>query len=337
MNRTRLKAPAFPVILISGLLAIAVGCAAPRAYKIIPVPADQALVESVVLDDGGFALPKIALIDVDGPIMNQKSGGLFTEGEHPVSLFVEKLNKAAADKSVKGVILRINSPGGSVTASDLMYSELLHFKQRTKGEKPVVTVLMDVAASGGYYLACGSDEIVAHRTTITGSIGVIMTLISVADTMNKIGVHATLITSGDMKAAGSPFQKLKPEERRVFQDLVNQFFDRFVEVVAAGRPGFDEERVREIADGRIWSAEDALEMGLIDRIGTLRDAAASMKERIGAKRVRVVTYHRPLGYKPNVYADTPSRSPQLNLINIDVPDQWPYPRAEFLYLWVPGL
>ena len=143
-----------------------------------------------------------------------------------MSLFVEKLDKATEDPSVKAIVLRINSPGGGVTASDLMYNEVMAYKKRTG--KPVVAVLMDVAASGGYYLACSADEIIAQPTTVTGSIGVIMQTVSFAGTMSKLGITADAITSGKMKDAGSPLKAMKPEEREIFQKLVNQFYDRFV-------------------------------------------------------------------------------------------------------------
>lgn len=315
-------------------LAAMTGCG-PQSFKITPVPADRTLEESVVLDEGGLLTPKIALIDVDGIIMNRQQSGLFSDGEHPVSLLIEKLDKAAKDKSVKALILRINSPGGSVTASDIMYSEVLRFKKETKGKRPVVAVLSDVAASGGYYVACGADRIVAHPTTVTGSIGVIMQMINFAGTMSKIGVKADAITSGKMKDAGSPLREMRPEEREVFQSLVDQFYDRFVKVVADGRPKLTEEQVRTIADGRVWSAQQALELGLIDEIGTLRDAVAGVKEQVGLKKVKVVTYHRPLNWKPNIYAESPPAQPQVNLINVTVPPTWVRPEPQFMYLWIP--
>jgi len=320
-------------LLLAGLAAA--GCG-PTAYKITPVPVDRSLEERVLIDEGGFASAKVVLVDVDGILANREEFSLFGEGENPVSFFVEKLDKAAADSAVRALILRINSPGGTVTASDLMHAEILHFKTRTGGKRPVVAVLMDVAASGGYYLACGADEIVAHPTTVTGSIGVIMQMVNFADTMAKLGIKADAITSGKMKDAGSPLRHMKPEEREVFQKLVDQFYDRFVKVVAEGRPKVTEQKVREIADGRVYSAPQALELGFVDKVGTLRDALADVKARINARRVRVVTYHRPLGWKPNIYAQEPVGPPQVNLVNVNLPKLWPYWEPQFLYLWAPA-
>jgi len=321
--------------LFGGLSAL-LGCG-PTAYKITPVPADRKLKETVLLDEGGFFPAKIVLIDVEGLLLNRRKSSLFGEGEHPVSLFVEKLDKAAADPSARALVLRINSPGGSVTAADIMHTEIRNFKKRDKGKRPVVAVLMDVAASGGYYVACAADEIVAHPTTVTGSIGVIMQTVNFAGTMAKLGISSDAITSGRMKDAGSPLRKMKPEEREIFQKLVDQFYDRFVTVVAAGREELTEQAVREVADGRVYSAQQALELGFVDRIGTLKDALADIKKQIGAKRVRVVAYQRPLGWRPNIYAAQPTGPPQVNLVNVTLPANWPHPEPQFLYLWAPGL
>ena len=143
-----------------------------------------------------------------------------------------------------------------------------------------------------------------------------------------------------MKDAGSPFRKMTDEEQRVFQGIVDDFFDRFVEVVADGRPRLDEAKVREIADGRVWTAQQALEAGLIDRIGTLRDAVEATKARTGASRVRVVTYHRPLAWKPNIYAQSPAGTGgtvnNYGLLNVNMPERLLTPAPMFLYLWQPS-
>lgn len=328
-----------PLLIATALSSLLAGCGATAtSYKITPVPADRTLEEAVLIDEGGLLPAKIVVIDVDGVIVNKRGSALFSEGENPVSLFVEKLDRAANDPRVKGLVIRINSPGGSVTASDIMYQELMHWKERTCHKKPVVAMMMDVAASGGYYLSCGCDEIVAQPTTVTGSIGVIMQMFNVVGTMRKIGVETDAIKSGKMKDAGSPFRELKPEERQVYQRLVDTYFDRFVKVVATGRPKLDEAKVRAIADGRVYSAQEALELGFIDKIGSLREALADVKDQIGATRVRVVAYQRPLGWKPNIYAENPAPAPQMNMINIQLPESWAaYSEPQFMYLWSPGM
>lgn len=322
--------------LAAGLAVLGVflpGCGA--SLLITPVFTRTALVETRVERDSWLARDKIAVIDVSGVLRNNRGMRLLGEGEHPVSLLREQLDKARKDPAVKAVILRINSPGGSVTASDLMHDEILRF--RTSG-KPVSAVFMDVAASGGYYIACACDEIVAHRTSVTGSIGVIMQLFDLSGTLHLIGVKPEAITSGPSKDAGSPFRALKPEERQQFQAIVDSLYERFVEVVVEGRPKLDEQQVRKLADGRIYHATQAAELGLVDRIGTLRETIQRLKEQVGSQRVQVVTYHRPLAYRPNYYAHTPyPATGQVNLVNFELPGLGQTGTPQFLYLWQPGL
>jgi protease-4 len=323
-------------IVVSATL-ISSGCA-PSAYKIEPVPVDQTLEETVLINEGGFAPPKIAQIDLTGVLLNGNTPQLLGEGENPVSLLVENLNKASEDNAVKAVLLRINSPGGTVTAADIMYHEILRFRRTARHPKPVVAMIMDVGASGGYYVACGCDEIVANRSSIVGSIGVIMQTFNLKGTLDKIGVQALAIKSGPLKDAGSPWRGMTEQEKRIFQGIIDDFFDRFVEVVADGRPRLTKDKVREIADGRVWTAQQALELGLVDRIGTLRDGLAVAKKMTKAARVRVVTYHRPLGWKPDIYSAMPGGGTVNNysLLNVNMPERFLTPAPMFLYLWSPG-
>ena len=225
------------------LLAAVAGCA-PASFLITPVPAKQQLVEQVVQRDSFWAYQKIALIDVDGVIANVRSSSLLgSSGENPVALFAEKLEQAAQDDDVEAVVVRINSPGGAVTASDIMYTELQRFREKTG--KPVVAAMLDVAASGGYYLACAADKIYAQPTTVTGSIGVIMLAPEFSGTMLKLGVQMNVIKSGDMKDMGSMFRAMNAEDRAVFQGLIDKMYARFLEVVARSRGGMDAERLRE--------------------------------------------------------------------------------------------
>jgi protease-4 len=300
---------------------------------ITPVSAQRDLQERVLMRDSWLAFDKIALIDVTGVLSNAPKRQLFGTGEHPVSLLLEQLNKARNDRAVKAVVLRINSPGGGVTASELMHDEITHFK---RSGKPVIAVLMDVAASGGYYIACACDEIMAQPSTVTGSIGVIMQLFDVSGTMEIVGVHADAVTSGAFKDAGSPFRSMRPEERDIFQTIVNDMYDRFIEVVDRGRPDLDETTVRTLGDGRVYSAKQALDAGLIDRIGTLREAVELAKQRAGVKRGRLVVYQRPFDYRSTYYANAATRSNQFNLLNIDLTDWAGSPTPRFMYLWTPG-
>ena len=322
--------------IIAAILATACPTACtPPSLLITPVFTQRELVETQLSRDSIFAFDKIALIDVSGMIQNTRKRSLLGVGDHPVSLLVEQLDKARRDASVKAVILRINSPGGTVVASELMHDEITHFK-KTSG-KPVIAVMMDVAASGGYYIACACDTIVAQPSTITGSIGVIMLMMDVSGTMKMIGIKSDAVTSGVHKDTGSPFREMRPEERELFQHIVDEMYDRFVKVVAEGRDDLDEQGVRRIADGRVYTASQALELGLIDRIATLRETIDTLKTQIKSKSVRVVAYMRPHDYRPNYYAQSPQRPVQsINLLNISIPASLTPQTPQFMYLWAPG-
>lgn len=309
----------------------------PEGLLIVPVSVKQDLVEQTLVSESVWTHDKIALIDVEGIILNAHEPRMLGEGEHSVARLLEQLDKARSDQNVRAVVLRINSPGGSVTASELMHNEITEFRDRTG--RPVVAVLMDVAASGGYYVACACDRIVAQRSTVTGSIGVIMQLFDLSGTMRKIGLAAPAITSGENKDAGSPFKELTPEERAIFQAIVDQMFDGFIDVVDQGRPDLTREQVLELADGRVFSAPQALEAGLIDGIASIQDTISAVKQELDLEHVRLVAYRRPLGYRPNYYAgaDPPARTgTQVNLLNVDASTWWLPPTPRFLYLWSPG-
>lgn len=326
-SRKRLFAVCIPAI---GLMNAA-ACSPTGSFKITALPSDLSLEERIIVRHPGWVSDRIAVIDIAGVLMNSREMGLLSEGEHVVSLVVEKLQKAAADRRVKAIVLRINSPGGTVTASDILYEEIRTFKERTG--KPVVAYFQDVAASGAYYLACAADEIIAQRTCVTGSIGVIMQMVDLSGTMTKLGITTDAITSGPMKDAGSPFRPMKTGERQLFQGLVDDFYAQFLTVVDTGRPKLTKEEVRKLADGRVYIANKALEVGLVDRIGTIQEALDAAKNRAGIKAAHVVLYHRPLGWSPNIYAQAQAEAtPTINLVNINVPDFWTR-RPSFMYIW----
>jgi protease-4 len=310
------------------------GCKAP-SFLITPVAEPRELEEIELAKDSLSAFDKIALIDVTGTIRNASPVELFVPAENPVSMLLEQLDMARRDSRVKAIILRINSPGGSVVASELMHDEITHF--RKESDKPIVALMMDVAASGGYYIACACDQIVAQTYTVTGSIGVIMMMFNVTGTMQKVGLSVEAITSGEFKDAGSPFKALSPEDRAIFAGIVLEMYERFVEVVAAGRPGLTKEQVRSLADGRVYSAKQALDAGLIDAIASPRETIEQIKEHIGARNVKLVTYARPYEYRPNYYAKTPAApAGDVNLLKINLPSSFAPAAPEFMYLWSPG-
>jgi protease-4 len=283
---------------------------------------------------------KVALIDVEGVIVNARTGGLFSPGENPVSTFRERLDAVACDGRVKAVVLRINSPGGGVTASDIMYRDLMAFREQT--HLPVVACMMDVAASGGYYLAMAADRVYAHPSTVTGSIGVIMPLYNAAGLLGTVGVKSDPIKSGPNKDLGNPARPMTGAERLILQGMVNSFYEQFVEVVARGRKHcLTPEQVRRLADGRVYTGVDAKKLGLVDEVGYLEDALCCALKMAGLDDAAVVAYDPGGGYRGSIYAR--AGIPKDINVKVDVPALSGLagltgPGASgFMYLWEPGV
>lgn len=312
------------------------GCG-PAVFQVELVPASRQLEETRVQRDKGlFVFDKIAIIDVDGVMINKARAGLMRSGENPVSLFIEKLDKAAADQSVKAVVLRLDSPGGTVAASDIMYHSLREFKRKTG--KPVIACVLSLGCSGAYYLACGCDGIMAQPSSVTGNIGTVFQTISVAGTMDKIGVKAVTIKSGQLKDLASPLHDLSDDERKVLEGVIKDLSNQFFDVVREGRKNIGEEKLAKLTDGRVFTAQQALQEGLIDKIGYLPDGIEWAKQMSGVHKASVVIYHRPLSYAPNAYGVATSSASGLGpLINVELPDWLNSSGAQFLYLWEPGV
>ncbi len=288
------------------------------------------LVETVVHGDVGA---KILLVQLDGVLSEEpQSASFFSAGESRIARLREELDRARNDPSVRALLLRVNSPGGTASASDIIYSEIARFKKE-RGI-PVVAQLMGVAASGGYYVALAADHIVAQPTTVTGSIGVIFGGVNLAGLMEKIGVENQTLVSGPYKDAGSMTRRMSPEERMQLQSVLDDLFERFVTVVAQGRSELDAEAIARLADGRIYSAVQALESGLVDEIGDLSDAVAAAEKAAGLGSSRVVTYHRPREYRKNLY----SVAAPAGDFDFGWAPAWSrlLPSPAFLYLWTPG-
>jgi protease-4 len=233
------------------------------------------------------------------------------------------------------VVLRLNSPGGTVAASDIMHHRLLEFKRKTG--KPVIACVVGLGCSGAYYLACGCDGIITQPSAVTGNIGTIFQTFSVAGTMEKIGVKAVTIKSGELKDMASPLHDLSEDEQRVLQGVIDELYEQFLEVVRQGRPDLSEQKIRELADGRVYTAKQALREGLIDKIGYLTDGIEWAREKAGVKKAKVVIYHRASSYKPNAYGSATANMEGLGpLINIDLPDWLASGESRFLYLWQPA-
>lgn len=303
---------------------------------------DNTLRETTVIDEGG---PKIAQIDVTGLILDSPRPELLGEGRHPVDELVARLEEAASDREVRAVVLRINSPGGGVAATETMYNEVRRFRERTG--KPVVTSMSEVAASGGYYLSLAGDESLAQATSITGSIGVIIPSINISEAMARWGVRSRSITSGANKDLASPLEPMRDEHYRVLQTMVDQFYAGFRERVVERREprGMDMRRADELMDGRVFTGSEAVKVGLVDRVGGLRDAFERAKALADVKSARLVKYHTE-GVKPRTpYAS--SRLPlepaaaggDINLIKLDAGSAllgFPFGGAAAYYLWMPN-
>ncbi|HHL40119.1 MAG TPA: signal peptide peptidase SppA [Deltaproteobacteria bacterium] len=300
----------------------------------IPVPTVEPLTEQVV---GGGGRHKVLIIDISGAISDEREAldVLGLKEKPPLTARIrEELDKAAADADVKAVVLRINSPGGVVTTCDIINHEIRRFKRERK--VPVVAQLMDVAASGGYYVAVAADAVVAHPTTVTGSIGVVAYMVNASGLLGKVGITDETIKSGGMKDLGSPLRPMTDEDRRVLQGIIDSLYERFIEVVDRGRPELDRETIRKLADGRIYTAGQALEHGLIDEIGYLERAVEIAKKRAGIEQALLVTYTRPGAYRANIYSGVPAAGPTtVNLINIDARALTAHLGVKFMYLWMP--
>ena len=245
---------------------------------------------SVVFEEeyvSGGGPDKIAVIPIEGQIASADSAVPGTQPPVTPEGLADALRQAAEDGSVAAVVLEVNSPGGGVTASDVMHQSILDFKQRTG--KPVVVSMGDVAASGGYYISTAADWIVANETTLTGSLGVFIPLLNLSEAADKYGVTQEYIKSGRFKAIGNPWDKLTAEEREIFQSIVQDDYNEFVEVIVEGRE-LSEERVREIADGRIYSGQQAKEIGLVDEFGGLEEAVRASRRLADIQEATVVRY-----------------------------------------------
>jgi len=213
---------------------------------------------------GRFAFgDRIAVVEIRG-VIAQSSG------------IIEEIHQYLEDDGVKAIILRIDSPGGGVGPSQEIHREILKVKEKKK----IVTSMGSVAASGGYYIACASDLIVANPGTITGSIGVLMEFTNIEELFKKIGIKGVVLKSGEHKDIGSPFREMTPEEKRIIQEVIDNVHQQFIKAVAEGRK-LDRSKVTEIADGRILTGEQAKQLGLVDQIGNLDDAIDAAAKLVG--------------------------------------------------------
>jgi protease-4 len=313
------------------VLMILTGC----AYVKVPVYPSLQPFEEKVLEGKGEK--KILLLDISGVISEKKkSTGLgLTQKASLIDRLKEELQRAEGDSAIVGAIVRINSPGGSVSATDIIHHELMNYKKERNVR--IVACLTGVATSGAYYIASAADEIIAHPTSITGGIGVIAMKFTIEKLLSKIGVEEVTIKSAEKKDLWSPFRPSTPEEKMIMQGIIDTFHERFVHAVYEGRrPRLTKEEIEGLADGRIFTADQALSAKLVDRVGYLDDALAGMKASLRLQDARVITYYRPGDYRGTIYSGVPGASEgEINLISIDKDSLDPLTGIRFMYLWKP--
>ncbi len=326
-----MRITAFLIVLVLGLS----GCG-PASVTFSLGPHDESLKETTVIEGTG---DKVAQIDVRGLIADEERSALFGNGTNPVDDLVARLEKAAQDREVRAVVLRINSPGGTVAASESMYQEVRRFRESTG--KPVVVSMGEVAASGGFYLAMAGDVVIAQPTSITGSIGVIIPTINVSEGLGSIGIHARSVKSGKNKDLANPLEPMRDEQYAVLQHMVDQFYAQFRGLVLERRAAAHHDlasRADELMDGRVFTGKEAAEIGLVDATGGVRDAFDRAMQLLGLEHARLVKYHAE-GRRPrSAYASdgTPPAGMEFNLVNIEGPiGLASFSGGRAYYLWMP--
>jgi len=275
---------------------------------------------------------KLAIVDIHGLLAKRYPSPSLLASDlsaDPVSDLKEALDRAAADGDVRGVLLRIDSPGGLVAWCDAMYREVERFRQRTG--KPVLAYVTGLGASGGYYVALGAGEIWAAPASTVGSIGVIAVFLNLKGLAEKIGVEIQVVKSGPKKDMGSLWRGLAPEEMKVMQGMIDHYYKRFLDLVVANRKELNREELSRLADGRLLTAQQAQSAGLIDRVGYLDEALKRLKELAGLEDAAVIAYARSYQYVNNIYS-----GPAAPSISLDLKQVLGVLSPGFYYVWYPA-
>jgi protease-4 len=300
-----------------------------------PAAVDPGEITATIVRPGKSPAPcaRIALVDVDGLLVNNNYGQLSPVSDNPLASFREKLEAVARDPQAIAVLLRINSPGGSVTGSDIMAEELRRFRAETG--KPVVASLMDLATSGAYLVAVQSDLIVAHPTSLTGGLGVIFNHYHLKDGMQQLGITPNDVKSGDMIDMGTVSRTLSPETRQLLQKMADSYRQRLQDRVRERRPSITPQDRQSLENGRIVLASEALSLHLVDRLGYVHDAIAEAERVAGVSGAEVAVYHR-VGYPArSLYAIDPVPTPMKEALPFSYPGLDRSKLPAFLYLWQP--
>lgn len=309
-----------------------VGCAAPQV-KLFSDATDP-LKESILR---GTDKGKLLVVSLQGVISTRPHQGTFRTMPGPVQEVVSQLHMAEKDEDIKGVLLKVDSPGGTATASDILYKEILAFKQRT--QKKIVVCMMNIAASGGYYISLPADVIYGHPTTITGSVGVVFMRPNITDLIEKIGLSMEVNKSGDKKDMGSPYRRPTAEEIKILQEVTDGLAEQFLNVVVKHRQ-LDKSIIEAVSTARVYLAEEAKALGLIDEIGYLDDAVETALEISGLpKTARIVAYRRSTFPNDNLYNPLTTRTniQAQPLIDLGVHRTQADLSPGFYYIWAPAL
>jgi len=290
---------------------------------------EQVLVEG----EGWFSKDKIVLVDIDGVIQGKESPSLLFPAENTASETKAQLDFARSDPEVKAVVIRISSPGGEVSACDVIRNEVKKLKAETR--LPVVACITDQGASGAYYVAVACDTVFAQPTAIVGSIGVILQHFDISGLMQKIGVASAPVKSSPKKDLNSLFRPMTDEERQILEKLVGDMYQRFIDVVAEGRPQLTKDEVRGLADGRVVSGVEAATLKLVDRVGYMADAIEEARRAAGIESPTIIRYTRVPKSGANVYTQTGPNQPAAREASLNLTvglDSTP----RLYYLWRPG-
>lgn len=321
-------------VLVIILIALVMAISGSGQGRQLRTPSGRVMVEHTI---SGAGKDKVLVVPITGMIADVDGGML--QAVASVSEVRDMLHVASKDPSIRALILDIDSPGGAVTACDVLHHELLAFAKQHNVK--VVAMGEDVVASGGYYLACSGDKIIIHPTTITGSIGVILPIYNMEKLFEKIGVAPQPIKSGEFKDIGAMSRAMTPEEHAMLERLVMQMSDRFKEVVRGGfvRRNATTEQTEEAAkycDGRVFTPDEAVRLGFVDQIGYFDDAVTLACGLAGTNpaTTRVVTYRRQAGLLGLLSSETELKSPG---VTINIQGASPLQSPKFMYLWTLGM
>lgn len=329
MNKTRWIALGIAVVL----LVVSIGFRFMSSLFSTDVEAlfdmpDQPFQEKVVEEGTG---KKIAIVELDGVIQDTSTASVLNSGGYNHDRFLKKLEHVGENRSVSGVVLRVNSPGGGVVESDEIHDKIVEIRE--EHNKPVYVSMGNTAASGGYYVSAPANKIVAHSATLTGSIGVIMQSYNFTELADKLGIDMNTIKSGEFKDIMSSTRKMTDEERDILQTMIDDMYADFVQVIVDGRD-MSESKVRELGDGRVYTGQQAADNGLVDGLGTLEDTTAMMKKDFEWPNAQVVKYQGGYAWESFLGGQVKSmfNNEDQNLMAIqDLLQQTDGPRAMYLY------